>query len=247
MANYHHSTGFLWQLDHLSKLGENDMKYSDILRKITGIVFFHGFTKTINKRVFLKDCGFFGIITEIQPFRNYGVFISIGVKFFWSDYYNVNYDYSRDNIRISEKTSISPLGALMFDSPTFNIELEQTTVLLEQKIDEYSRLVFVEEFCQMIYERRDFVAVANPDFKNKDVSLAIVNMILGRSEMAFAILKNGSIDNHIASQLLDHTNDIADFIRVLTILINNCRLNLAKNLGVVLEPINALWSDYKVN
>ena len=107
--------------------------------------------------------------------------------------------------------------------------------------------VFVEEFCQMIYERRDFVAVANPDFKNKDVSLAIVNMILGRSEMAFAILKNGSIDNHIASQLLDHTNDIADFIRVLTIIINNCRLNLAKNLGVVLEPINALWSDYVVN
>ena len=48
MANYHHSTGFLWQLDHLSKLGENDMKYSDILRKITGIVFFHSFTKTID-------------------------------------------------------------------------------------------------------------------------------------------------------------------------------------------------------
>ena len=149
---YDRSKYNLCHCHHLSEFGENDMKYTDLLRKITEIVFVHGFTKTINKRVFLKDCGFFGIITEIQPFRNYGVFINIGVKFFWSDYYNVNYDYSSDSIRISEKTSISPLGALMFDSPTFNKEFEQTTVLLEQKIDEYSRLVFVDEFCQKIYE-----------------------------------------------------------------------------------------------
>lgn len=62
------------------------------------------------------------IVVEIVPLRKEGFFLNVGVKFLWTAYFDISYDYSNNDIRINVPNN--PLGAVLFDSPSVDYEIE---------------------------------------------------------------------------------------------------------------------------
>ena len=200
-----------------------------------------GLRATARKRVFVQDCEFYLIVAEIQPaVGKEGILLNVGVKFLWSNYYEISYDYSSGDCRINVPND--PLGALFWDNPNAELILDRLLNDGMDQIIEYRKLQDFDTFLYKIKNRNDFVQRANANFEKIDESLAIGKMFNGEFQEALTILQAASPKNEVALKLLENCNDIELFKCTLINIINNCRSAMAKKLKISLEPIDSIWN-----
>ena len=185
------------------------------------------------------DCGFYLIVFESQPMwgSNIVTFINLGVKFLWSNYYGITYDYSFEGDRIYVPDH--PVGALMFDEPDADVKLDRLLEDALVKITEYLKLQNFDIFLDRIENRDDFVKRANKDYEKRDTDLAIGKMFAGDKSGALEIFRNGAQYNEVSQRLLDNSGDMETFQKELLHIINNCRSELSSKLKIKLNPIDS--------
>ena len=198
------------------------------------------FLSTANKRIFVQDCGFYLIVVEIVPLRKEGFFLNVGVKFLWTAYFDISYDYSNSDIRINVPNN--PLGAVLFDSPSVDYEIEYIMREAQDRIVEYQGMKDFNTFRLKIENRNDFAKKANPNLKKVDVSLAITKMFSGETLNSLEILHEAAQNNEVAQELLLHCDDLALFHDGLINIINSCRSVMSTKFKLILNPISVLWS-----
>ena len=199
-----------------------------------------GFFGTASKNIFIKDCGFYLILVESRPVWNgLGMNLDVGVKFMWSDYYGITYDYSNGDSRVNVPDH--PLGAVIFEEPSAEQKLYSLLNDGVQRAVEYQNLEDFDTFRYKIETRNDFVRRANAGHEKKDIDLAIAKMFSGDSSKAAEILKNASVISEVARRLFDKCHDIEAFRAELMDIINNCRSIMSKKFKRKLAPINSIW------
>lgn len=200
-----------------------------------------GFLSTSSKRIFVQDCGFYLIAFEIQPmWGSLGLLINLGVKFLWSNFYVITYDYSFGDNRINVPDH--PMGALMFDDPNADVKLDGLLEDAWVKITEYLKLQNFDIFLDRIENRNDFVRRANKDHEKRDTDLAIGKMFAGDKSGALEIFRNDAEYNEVSQRLLDNSGDMETFQKELLDIINNCRGMMASKLKIKLAPIESVWN-----
>ena len=201
-----------------------------------------GFVQTSSKRILVQDHGFFLIVIEYQPVGgNMGFILRVAIKFLWSTFYAISYDYPRSNNSILVPGS--PICAILFDNPDadllFNRLLDDAMV----KIREYQELKNFSGFKNAIKTRYDYCASFAPQYVgSEDVSSAIVKMLSGETEEAVEILRLESEHREVARRLFANCNDIEQFQSELINIINNCRSELSSKLKIKLNPIESVWN-----
>lgn len=199
-----------------------------------------GFMPISSKRILIKDGGFYLTVVEIQPVRKEAFLLNEGVKFLWTSDDGILYDYADGCGRIIAKGS--PFGAVFYDDPSANMRIEQMIKELKEQIVKYQELKNLDTFHFKIENRDDFTKHANPNFEQRDVSLAIAKMFLGQVPQAKKILHTASDRSMIARKLLEHCDNIESFHNELVGIINNCREQMSLRFKTTLDPISAVWT-----
>lgn len=200
------------------------------------------FMPSANKRLFIQDRGFYLIVVEIVPWHNQGFMLNVGVKFMWSSYYDISYDYSDGDIRVYGDTDFSAdTGVILFDNPKLECDINQMKYKIQQKVLLYQELDSFELFTHKIKNRNDFIKNANPGFEKRDVSLAIIKIFSGDFSGAEEILCAASAKNSVAAQLNEHCDSIEHFQNELIKIINQCRYELSGKLKITLDPVSEIW------
>lgn len=141
-----------------------------------------GFVPISNKRLLVEDRGFYLIAVESVPLRKVGFLLDIGVKFLWSTYYGISYDYSAEGTRINVQSN--PLGAILFENNTIDTDIRQLLTDAHKKIVEYRELSSFDVLKTKIEAQNDFEKSIHSDYEEIDVSLAVVKMFSGEHAAA---------------------------------------------------------------
>lgn len=227
----------------LSFRGENIIMDLQISKKIIyESLKGEGFIPISNKRLLVEDRGFYLIVVESVPLRKVGFLLDIGVKFLWSTYYGISYDYSAGNdTRINVQSN--PLGAILFESNTIDTDIRQLLTDARKKIVEYRELSSFDVLKTKIEAQNDFEKSIHSDYEEIDVSLAVVKMFSGEHAAAKKILLAAAKYNEVAVSLLEHFDNIESFRSELISIINNCRKMMSCTRKLPLPPVSLLWSD----
>lgn len=201
-----------------------------------------GFVPISNKRLLVEDRGFYLIVVESVPLRKVGFLLDIGVKFLWSTYYDISYDYSAEGTRINVQSN--PLGAILFESNTIDTDIRQLLTDAHKKIVEYRELSSFDVLKTKIEAQNDFEKSIHSDYEEIDVSLAVVKMFSGEHAAAKKILLAAAKYNEVAVSLLEHFDNIESFRSELISIINNCRKMMSCTRKLPLAPIALLEFDY---
>ena len=200
------------------------------------------FLSTHNNRIYLQDHGFYLTVFEISPLHNSGFVLDMGIKFMWSSYYGISYDYSDCDTRVCSGYSFNAgMGAVFFDDANIGDEINLLKADAIKKIESYKEIENFETFKYKIENRDDFAKRANPGFEKRDVSLAIIKMFTEDRVSAEKILDEGAIKNPVALRL--SKNDISKevFRNELIAIINECRSAMSDEHCIDLPPITQLW------
>ena len=220
------------------------MKKIDIIKKQLAPWFLaRGFVSNTKKRIWIRDDGFYLTFFEIQPYYGDGFFLNIGIKFLWSNYFDVSYDFNIGDSRIDVQSE--PMTELIFfESP----KLTQEIVMLLQNADlraqTYSNLKQLDFLLESLRNRKDFVAVANKGHSERDLDRAIAEVFAGNIAKAKCLLQNNDsfYPNPIAKKLLETCEDKKAFQAELLQIINTCREGVAQKLKIQLSPIDVVFS-----
>ena len=198
----------------------------------------NGLKATSSKNMFIEDHGIFMIMAELQPLYDWGFFVNMAVKFMWSSD-QLSYDYEYKNGRINSK---HPLGAVMFDSPTFDDDIAYMQSKTVERINEYREHSDFNILEARLSTRDDFIAISNEGYAERDIDLANVRMIMGKVEEAKSLYINAA--NHkypdrFAQELISENFDKNFFDERMLQIINENREGLSRNLKIKLESIDS--------
>lgn len=208
---------------------------------ISSLVIGNGFVPNSGKRLFVKDFGFYAIVVEIITMRDsVGLYLNVGVKFFWQVRDHITYDYSDGDSRIDVRNH--PLGALMFDDLDADFKLITLIKDAMEKIRKYHELQDFDTLYDRIKNRNDSLIYLNRNYQKRDEDLAIVKMYKGEISDAKEILANAAVHNPTAQRLLEKTDSLESFESELIDVINECRSMMTKKFKNSLKPIDKIWS-----
>ena len=198
--------------------------------------------KKPSKNLFIQDRGFYIIMASFQPLYGDGFFLSVAVKFLWTDIEPLTFDFFVDDCRIYGKTPPHPTGATFFDSPTIYEEIEYMKKQIKKRVQIYQKLSKPAYLAKMLSKRNDTAVVADRGYKKRDTDLAIAKVLLGKSKEASKLFSN-SLEYHnnpVIKELNDLCFDKKAFTSRIIEIINDMRRTQSKNLKISLEDITSL-------
>lgn len=218
------------------------MNFNSIKKIFASALKFKGFIPLSGSKLFICDRNFYLIFAELQDCHSIGFFFSIGIKFLWSDCTTLSYDYTEgsDSRVYIPKNYNSPFGAMLYDSETLDDDIDLILKETDRRIAIYNELSDILILENKLKTRHDFVAIASPDIKSRDVNHAITLALLNHSDEALVIFENMAGVNKIAHELINVYNDEFELRKRLIELINQSRNVLAKRYKISLENINTL-------
>ncbi len=196
------------------------------------------FVQTRNKKIFIKDQRFYLIIVEIQPFYKIGFFLNVGVKFLWSSSTYMSYDYTIGDSRIYSNTNVDEtLGAILFDSCSFEKELCYIKNEADKRIQEYQKLTDFLYLEECLVNRNDFTKRANRGYSKRDMDLASVKIIIGNLIGVDEIINNAKNRHSVAKMLFPICDDLKSMRITLNKLVNDIRKNMSEEYKIQLINI----------
>ena len=220
------------------------MKKIDIIKKQLAPWFLErGFVSNAQKRIWIRDDGFYLTFFEIQPYYDDGFFLNIGIKFLWSSYFDVSYDFNIGDSRIDAQSE--PMTELIFfESPKLTQEIAMLLQNADQRAKTYSDLKKLDFLLESLRSRRDFIAVANKGHSERDLDRAVAEIYANNFSKAKYLLQNNDAfyPNPIAKKLLETCEDKTVFQTELLQIINACRDGVAQKLKIKLPPIDVVFA-----
>ena len=198
----------------------------------------NGMKPTCRKNIFYEDRGIFFIVLELQPLYNEGFLVNMVISFMWSSD-QMSYDYEYKSFRVN---SLHPLGATFFDSPTFDKDMAYIQSKIIERINEYrehSDLAVLED---RLANREDFRARSVAGYKDRDIDLANVRMMMGKVEEAKRLYINATnykIPHPFAQEMVDANFDKMFFDERMLQIINENRAGLSRKFKIKLESIDS--------
>lgn len=195
-----------------------------------------------SKRLFIQDRGFYIIMASFQPLHDEAFFLSVAVKFLWTDREPLTFDFFVDDCRIYGKKIPNPTGATYFDSPSFYDEIEYMKKQINKRVKIYQKLSKPACLAKMLSNRNDTAVIANRGYKKRDTDLAIAKVLLGKSKEASELFSNSLMHHYdpVIKELSDLCFDQDAFISKIIEITNELRKTLSKNLKISLEDITSL-------
>ena len=134
-----------------------------------------GFRCFPTKRLYFKDCKFYLIVVEIQPYYGDGFFVNVGVYFHWESFGGILYSYSDGDNRLQGPDA---MGSILFDSPKLTENLERMFEQVEALVEKYEKLQDLHVLLEKLTCRNDFKVLANKGFREHDYDLGITKILL---------------------------------------------------------------------
>jgi len=201
-----------------------------------------GFVKGSKKGMWFKDCGFYLIAVETQPYMEIGFFLGVAVKFLWSgkdyvtfDYYNVSYN---DDHRIYPKIDPSPMGAVLFESKNLERELKYLFFELNRRICEYEELTDLNLLLKNLKIQYEYCKIVKPQFADI-ADLGVVKIMTGDFD-------GGMFDFRMISEKSDEIKKLLScedknkFHAKLLQIINETRKHISSSQKIKLKEISSI-------
>ncbi len=192
------------------------------------------------KRLWMGDQAYYLIAVELQPYHDVGFFVNMGVKFLWGEvaqHYEFTFSH---NHRISPDNG-NPVGAIFYDSPTFEEEVAQ---LLEKTLRTLKRYRQLQDLCVMsvqLYNRRDLFYWTNrEDYQKTNYEFAVIEMLRGNMDVAIPIFQNVQENNPFARECLQHCSSAEEFKTYITECICQNRLAFEVQYGYRFPKIESI-------
>ena len=198
-----------------------------------------GFVQTSNKRLFVKDKGFYLIVASVHPHKAYdGFCFDLAVKFLWSTSEDISYDYTVGDSSVYGQEDPQPtLGAILYNGAKLEDELAYLMQEADRRIDVYESLSDYQAFLNRLQNRRDFVSIVNRDFDKRDKAKAVALVLCGRASEAQEIFVDNSPYDSVSERFANSCLNYEDFERELLDVVNNLRRRLSTKMKIKLEDI----------
>lgn len=218
------------------------MDIKDITKRIKTWIEPKGFVQTSNKRLFVKDKGFYLIVASVHPHKAYdGFCFDLAVKFLWSTSEDISYDYTVGDSSVYGQEDPNPtLGAILYDSARLEEEIAFLMNGANSRIDVYESLSKHQVLLERLQNRKDFVSIANRDFDKRDKANAIALVLCGRASEAQEIFVNNSPYDSVSERFANSCLNYEDFERELLDVVNDLRRRLSTKMKIKLEDIEKI-------
>ena len=215
------------------------MDIKDITKRIKTWLEPKGFVQVSNKRLFVKDKGFYLIVASVHPHKALdGFCFDLAVKFLWSTSEDISYDYTVGDSSVYGQEDPNPtLGAILYDSARFEEEIAFLMNEANSRIEVYESLSNHQVLLECLQNRKDFVSIANRDFDKRDKAKAIALVLCGRASEAQEIFVNNSPYDSVSERFVNSCLNYEDFERELLDVVNNLRRRLSTKMKIKLEDI----------
>lgn len=216
------------------------MTMKDINKRIKCWLEPKGFKQTSNKSVFVKDQGFYFIVASLSPHKAMsGFFFDLAVKFLWSTYEDISYDYTLGDSRVYGQEDPNPtLGGILYNSENLESELAYLMNEADKRIDAYISLADCNVLLKSLENRNDFVSIVNKDFDKRDKSKAVALVLCDRAIEAQGIFRNDSQYDFVSECFSKSCLSYDEFMRDLLNIVNSLRRRLEIKLKIKLEDID---------
>lgn len=206
------------------------MDYQNIKKTLAPMFVNRGFTALSSNRMFIKDYGLFLVLFEPQSVHGMGFMLNCGVTFCWNTHGHITYDYYEVDSRIPGDPPKTEF--LLFDDNQFYQKLGTMSYEIIRQIEEYEKMSDIrvlEAKLSRYYDARK----AKPWLCNGAVHLAIIKILLGKTEEAKQLMKDNResyFSNH--GELFSLMDCKGDFCTYLTETVNNTRANISSVLKI---------------
>ena len=218
------------------------MDIKDITKRIKTWLEPKGFVQTSNKRLFVKDKGFYLIVASVHPHKAFdGFCFDLAVKFLWSTSEDISYDYTVGDSNVYGQKDPNPtLGAILYDSARLDEEIAYLMNEANSRIEVYESLSDHQVLLERLQNRKDFVSIANHDFDKRDKAKAVALVLCGRASEARDIFVNDSQYDPVSEKLANSCLDYEELERVLLDAVNDLRRRLSTKMKIKLEDIEKI-------
>lgn len=201
-----------------------------------------GFVQTSNKRLFVKDKGFYLIVASVHPHKACdGFCFDLAVKFLWSTSEDISYDYTVGDLSVYGQKDPNPtLGAILYDSVRLDEEFAYLMKEANSRIEVYESLSDHQVLLERLQNRKDFVSIANRDFDKRDKAKAVALVICGRASEAQEIFVNVSPYDPVSERLAHSCLNYEEFEGELLDAVNDLRRRLSTKMKIKLEDIERI-------
>ena len=218
------------------------MDIKDITKRIKTWIELKGFVQTSNKRLFVKDKGFYLIVASVHPHKAYdGFCFDLAVKFLWSTSEDISYDYTVGDSSVYGQEDPQPtLGAILYNGAKLEDELAYLMQEADRRIDVYESLSNHHVLLERLQNRKDFLSIANRDFDKRDKSKAVALVLCGRATEAQEIFVNNSPYDSVSERFANSCLNYEDFECELLDVVNNLRRRLSTKMKIKLKDIEKI-------
>ncbi len=215
------------------------MDIKDIAERIKAWLEPKGFIQTRNKKLFIKDKGFYLIVALVHPHKALdGFCFDLAVKFLWSTSDVISYDYTvGDSSVYGQEDPTQTLGAILYNSENLDSEINYMMQEADKRINVYESLSDHQILLDRMQSRNDFISIVNRDFDKRDKAKAIAMVLRDQAADAREIFINNSPYDTVSELLAKSCVSFDAFVGDLLKVINASRIRLAAKLKVKLEPI----------
>lgn len=218
------------------------MDIKDITKRIKTWLEPKGFVQVSNKRLFVKDKGFYLIVASVHPHKALdGFCFDLAVKFLWSTSEDISYDYTVGDSSVYGQEDPNPtLSAILYDSARLEEEIAFLMNEANSRIEVYESLFNHQVLLDRLQNRKDFVSIANRDFDKRDKAKAVALVLCGRASEAHELFVNNSPYDSVSERFANSCLNYEDFERELLDVVNNLRRRLSTKMKIKLEDIERI-------